>query len=438
MKKGVIAVILVLVVLVIVSPAIVGRLAERSVDENVNWAAQESGELVVTSTSFDRGWFSSEGEHRIEIGEGGIRSTLIDVGIDPEDAPALLIKTRIDHGLIPVSSMSREEGSLAPGLGSAVSTLTIESATGESFDIPGTIYSKVGISGDLQSSYVLEAGEQDFDEENVAWEDANIDFTADPASGNVAFDGRFGEIAATTDSITTSIESLTFSGEQTRTPYGFGIGEMELEVGPVLISTGAAPATGLSGMTVTASSSLDGERLNADTKMTMGFDELPMVGETTFTADIAVENANAPALARLTEKLDQIPNSQDPAVIMSHGESELKDLLAAGLSVNFNQLDVAMPMGTLETQMLIDIAESDRDTFEWTSLLMSSTASLDVRVPSGLMDLAMTLNPQGAQMAIATGYLRKEGDDYVMEARYKKGVATINGAPMAIPMGAFQ
>ena len=95
-------------------------------------------------------------------------------------------------------------------------------------------------------------------------------------------------------------------------------------------------------------------------------------------------------------------------------------------------------MGTLESEMLFEVAETDRDTFEWTTLLMKSTASIDVRVPGGLMDMAMTLNPQGAQMAIATGYLRKDGDDYIMEARYKKGVATINGAPTAIPMGAFQ
>lgn len=438
MKKGVIAVILVLVVLVILSPAIVGRLAEQSVDENVNWAAQESGELVVTSTSFDRGWFSSEGEHRIELGEGSIRSAMGDLGVDPEDAPALIIKTHLDHGLIPVSSMSREQGSLAPGLGSAVSTLTVESSTGESFDIPGTIYSQVGIGGDLQSSYVLKAGEQAVDEGNISWEDASIDFAADPDSGHLTFSGNFGQIIAAAQSMTTSIESLTFSGEQTRTSYGFGVGEMELEMGALLIDGGTGPAGGMKGMTVVARSSLDGERLNADSKLTMGLDEIPMFGEVSLVADIALENVSAPALGRLTEKLEQMPNSQDPAAIMSHGEEELKDLLAAGLSFNINELDVEMPMGTLETQMLFDVAETDRDTFEWTTLLMNSTASIDVRVPGGLMDMAMTMNPQGAQMAIATGYLRKEGDDYVIEARYKKGVATINGAPMAIPMGAFQ
>lgn len=438
MKKGVIAVILLLVVLVILSPAIVGRFAEQSVDENVNWAAQESGELVVTSTTFDRGWFSSEGEHRIELGEGSLRSAIGDLGVDPEDAPALIIKTHLDHGLIPVSSMSREKGSLAPGLGSAVSTMTVESASGESFDIPGTIYSRVGISGDLQSSYVLEAGEQAIDDGIFSWEDANIDFAADPDSGHVTFSGDFGQLAVADQSQTASIESFSFSGEQTRTSYGFGVGDFELKMGPMVVGAGAGQTGGIKGMSVVASSSLDGERLTADSQLSMGLSELPMFGEISLAADIKIENASAPAIARLTEKLEQMPAAQDPAALMMHGEEELKDLLAAGLSFDVKQLDVEMPMGTLETQMQFDFAETDRDTFEWTTLLMKSEASIDVRIPGGLMDLAMTLNPQGAQMAIATGYLRKDGDDYVVEARYKKGVATVNGAPMAIPMGAFQ
>ena len=62
------------------------------------------------------------------------------------------------HGLIPLSSMGREGGSLEPGLGSAVSTLAVDSGTGEIVDLPGTIYSTVGLGGHLDSRYVLEAG----------------------------------------------------------------------------------------------------------------------------------------------------------------------------------------------------------------------------------------------------------------------------------------
>jgi hypothetical protein len=35
------------------------------------------------------------------------------------------------------------------------------------------------------------------------------------------------------------------------------------------------------------------------------------------------------------------------------------------------------------------------------------------------------------------GFLQKNGDVYELAAKYKKGLLTVNGAPMPIPLGAF-
>ena len=144
----------------ILKAGIVGRLAEKSMDENLGWAAAEAQEAVVSSQGFDRGWFSSEGQHRVEIRDGELRDLLLaysraDV---PEQLPALIIDTRLDHGLIPVTSMSREKGSLLPGLGSAVSTVSFE-AGGEVVPLPGKIYSTVGLTGELRSDLELLCGQ---------------------------------------------------------------------------------------------------------------------------------------------------------------------------------------------------------------------------------------------------------------------------------------
>ena len=117
MKKGVVVVLVLLAAIVLVSPAIVGRLAEQSVDENLNWAASESGEVSITSGFYERGWFASEGQHRVELRDGQLK-TLVQsaAGRMPDDGlPVLVINTRLDHGLIPVSSMSRDGGALAAG-----------------------------------------------------------------------------------------------------------------------------------------------------------------------------------------------------------------------------------------------------------------------------------------------------------------------------------
>ena len=153
MKKSVVAVLVLLAVVVLISPAIVGRLAENSIGENLNWAANESGEVTVTSEKFTRGWFSSEGQHRVELREGDLLTAIQAMSgpVDAADLPVLVINTHIDHGLIPVTSMSRDKGSLAPGLGSAISTLQVELPGGQAIDIPGTVYSTLSLGGNLHS-----------------------------------------------------------------------------------------------------------------------------------------------------------------------------------------------------------------------------------------------------------------------------------------------
>ncbi len=63
-------------------------------------------------------------------------------------------------------------------------------------------------------------------------------------------------------------------------------------------------------------------------------------------------------------------------------------------------------------------------------------ASIDVSVPEALVQLASSMNPQAGAL-IGMGYLKKDGDVYILDADFKKGLLTINGAPVPIPMGAF-
>jgi hypothetical protein len=54
-----------------------------------------------------------------------------------------------------------------------------------------------------------------------------------------------------------------------------------------------------------------------------------------------------------------------------------------------------------------------------------------------LVQFASSVNPQTGAL-VGMGYLKKDGDLYIMDADFKKGLLTINGAPIPIPMGAFQ
>jgi len=434
-KKGVIALLLALALIILVSPGIIGKLAEQSVDENLDWAASKSGELVVTSSGFDGGWFSSEGQHRIALGDGAIRAAMAGNG---EDTPVLVIDTHLDHGLVPLTSMAREGGSLAPGLGSAVSTLTIEFGDGETFEVPGKIFSEIALCGGLRSSYTLAAGSKTANGSTATWESVRVDVSTSPRNGSVALDGDIGALSFESDQEVISIGGLTFTGKQTMTQFGFSTGSFRATLGSVAVETDSLPAPVMNGMTITANSAVTDGLLGAATVVQIDGQSIPGFGNVSITANVVIAGADAKALGVVSQRLDSMSGSPDPTQMMMLAGDDFKDLFAAGFELRFDQLDVVLPMGTVVSTMSFEIPEVDRATFEWTSLLLGLVASADVTMPQGLVDLAMQMNPQAADAVISMGYLKQDGDVYEMKARYKKGVLTVNGAPLPIPLGAFQ
>ena len=436
MKKGVVALLIALALVIIVSPGILGRLAEKSVDENLNWAAAESGDLVISSDKFDRGWFSSEGRHRVEIKEGNLQAMLQELGSPGDEFPVLLINTHLDHGLIPVSSMSRENGSLAPGLGRAVSTLSVEFSDGKTIELPGKIYSNVTLGGELESSYELEAGSRSDGRTKAAWGTSKVEVTTNPSSGDVKFAGNIRDVSFTDQSESVEVSELTFSGSQAPTKFGFATGDIKMEVDGVSVSTNGVQAGGLKRMSVDGNTRLDDGRVNGRTTLEMELAALPTLGEVSVAGDISVEGADAEALGELIRKMEALGPTPDEALVYAAVEGDLKRLLASGLELRFDQLDVILPMGSVTTAMKIKVLEKDASTFDWSSLLLATEASANISVPEALVDMALQMNPQAGE-AVSMGFLQKNGDVYEVNAEYKKALLTINGQPMPIPLGAL-
>lgn len=425
--------------MVLVSPAIVGRIAEKSMSENLDWAARESGEVTVTTESFARGWFSSEGQHRIELEDGELL-VAVEALMGPTDSdelPVLVVDTKLDHGLIPVSSMSRERGSLAPGLGSGVSTMSIEFPDGEVFEVPGTIYSKVGLAGELHSSYVLETGSIEEGETTAKWGATNINVRTDPKSGEAAFDGSIGALSVGDDQQTIVLGDLTFEGQQKPTEYGIAVGDITLEMGQLAVNVAGNDVGGVQSMSVKAITELDGSDVNANATMNMAMDNLPQFGEMSFDLVFNLEGADAEAMGRVQQALESAGANPDPMAMFGTMEQDLKQLFASGFEANFEQLNITLPQGSVTTKMLFAFGEEDPATFEWTTLLLSTQASIDLSIPEALVEMIVQAEPNVA-MAIGGGYLVKRGDAYILEAEMKKGLLTVNGAPIPIPLGAVR
>jgi len=159
-KRWVVISLVLLAVLVLVSPGIIGRMTEKNLAENIAVARVVSPQITVTTEEYDRGWFTSEGRHRIEFSDRNRFPELANFvdGAGYRGMPALVLDTRIDHGLVPIASLGRDEGSVTPGLASLVSTVQLDPGNGELIDLPGRIVSRIDLDGDTTAEVLIESG----------------------------------------------------------------------------------------------------------------------------------------------------------------------------------------------------------------------------------------------------------------------------------------
>ena len=434
-KKSVVVLLLALAVIVLLSPAIVGRIAEQSMDDNLDWAATESQEVVVTSQGFERGWFSSEGQHRVEVQHGELQDILLALANsqDPTDIPALIIDTHLDHGLIPVASMARDEGTLLPGLGSAVSTLSVELASGEVVPLPGTIYSDVSLTGALQSKLVLDAGAHEFEEADTVWGDTTISITSNPSTGILSFDGQVGSLALAADSDFVEFDDMSFAGELRKSRFGFSVGDADFTMQSMELQGVAQDVVSFGPLSIDTTSAIDGDRVSGRT--TVRLEDMPFadLGRAGIAADISVVAADGAALGKIVDAFDAMQSGGSPDDFMFVVQDDLQRLFSQGFELRVDQLDVALSQGAFASKFRFVIDETDADRFSWPAVLLALDASAELSMPAELVDYLTTMDPQ-MHAAIAGGFLRKSGDAYEMKAAFENGLLTVNGAPMPLPI----
>ncbi|MEO1202249.1 MAG: DUF945 family protein [Pseudomonadota bacterium] len=434
MKKSVIALILVLALVILVSPGIIGMLANRAVEQHTERAEIVSSEVTVSTERFDRGWFSSEGTHRVSLNEAVLsddeRALFAEFVGDP--LPDLVIDTRIDHGLLPLASLGREQGSLKPGLGSAISKLSLEFPDGNRAELPGAIFSDIGLTGETRSRYELPAGNY----EDLAWGDASFAVQVRPDSTRIEFDGKADRLDITASGDGRGLSGLAFAGAVTPTPHGFSTGNVDLTIDELKVRSPAGPVLPVGPVTLTQSSGIVDGKLSGRLDFDVAGGALAGMGDMSLKGALRIEDADADSMGRFVNAINGLPANAEPQLVLAYSEEALKDVFAGGMRIDVEQLDLALPTGVLATTLDINIPSTDRDSFTWPSLLLAAELDASLRIPESLYAMAVLMNPQLDQ-AIEMGVLVRDGDAYVMDAVYRKGLLTVNGAPMPIPLDGF-
>ncbi|MEQ9561978.1 MAG: DUF945 family protein [Woeseiaceae bacterium] len=432
MKRSIVGLLVVLALVVLISPGIVGRLAEKNLEQDVEWAGEDSSDFVVTTEKFDRGWFSSEGRHRVTL-----RPSQLQVAMDPgETMPALVIDTRIDHGLVPIGSMSQASGSLKPGLARMVSTLQVDDGSGKLHEIPGTIVSETSLGGVTTGQYLLEAGSRDNDGGTASWEGADLRFVADNGNRSLTLAGEIQPWSYQSAGNRADVGLLTIDARQSDSPFGFPVGQMKLAVESVLVSDAMGQINGFEGLFIDGSSVVDGSVLNAQTTMRLEKLAIPGVGDVAMAMDVTASDLDAASVGRISQALDRAQSSADPDAtpgqLFGAVQKDLESLLAAGGEIRFDQLDVSLEQGTVRSKFGLSVAKSD-GAFSWPGLILALKADADVSVPAELVEMSRQMDPQ-TDSFIQMGILQLSGNEYRMQAEFAGGLLTVNGLPMPLPI----
>lgn len=431
-KKWVVALLLGLALVVLISPGLIGNIAERRVDEGIRSGTVESEDVVVSALNFDRGWFTTEGQHRIEFKDSAATDRFRQLTGLPADAPlpVLVITTRIDHGIFPVTSMNREDGSLAPGLGDAISTIRVDMPDGESFDVPGVINSSIGLTGAMRSSYELPAGTYAENGEGVRWSDGRVTLETHPSNARIRFDAALDELEVLGGGTPVRLEGLEIEGEQAPSGFGFALGEVAARIDSIVTA-----GTPVGPIETSGRGRIDAGRLAIDFSLDMT-SEVPGTGRADTVIELHAADIDPMAFGRLMRRYQALAaDAGNRDALVYALDPELRALAASGFVLDIERLDVALPDGTLEATVEVAVAANAADTGSWSSLLLATEATANVRVPEPLMTTLVELNPE-AGAAVGMGYLKADGDAFVTEIRYAKGILTINGAPMTIPLPA--
>ena len=396
MKKSIVALLVVLALVILVSPGIIGRLAERSLEEDLDTTPKSEGEVIVTPQGFQRGWFSSEGRHRVELRESHLTELLRHSigGMDAEGLPVLIVDTHLDHGLIPLGSMTREHGSLMPGLGRAVSTLQLEWPDGTTVDLPGNVYSSISLGGDLKSNYVLPAGSVGDAGQTTSWGNVDVNVSIASKGESAALDATVDSASFSQDGGAVTVGKLAFSGSASRSGKGRLGGRSTLDLADVpLADLGAG-----------------------DVHVTLRFD--------------GIDAAAFDDVVRVLKK--SAVTGTAPA-----SDAELRRFVAAGFEFDIDRFEVTTPDGPFSSALHLHVKPMDDASFSWPSALLALDAGAELRMPVKLFERAVALEPNLNALA-GLGYLRREGDFYELHAAFRKGLLTVNDAPIPIPLPAVR
>jgi len=296
-KRWLVLLLVILAVVLLLSPGIIGRLAEKNIDESLSRVDLDNESISIEAESFRRGWFTSAGRHRVLL-QRGIVADLVNRHAGAVDGtPALVIDTRVDHGLVPVSSMQREQGSLSPALANAVSTLKLDRGDGELVGLPGRVYGFLGLGGSASFRLLMDAGRDVSGNTTTVWQGADLTFSTSADNLERSLEGTVAPATIETFGVLTELGELSVTASRDRREHVLGEGSVNLELASLVVSSPGDPAVTIGPVLLQADNRIDDGRSSGSVNLRASMEGIPRYGSVELVVDMDVARLDADALA---------------------------------------------------------------------------------------------------------------------------------------------
>lgn len=430
MKRWLVFLLLALGLLVLVSPGLVGLIAERSIERQLELAASQDGPVVVTTERFERGWFTSEGRHRLPLADPALIALLAFVtpgAGNPGPVPVLIINTRLDHGLVPVAGLGRDAAGLLPALANGVSTLALETTDGRVLPVPGLLTTRVGLTGGASFRYRLPAGGASGDGVEAAWQGADVTLETGADGRHLGVDGTIEGLVATSGGRRAALGRLTAEGSAAATRYGFAVGDLRMILEEALLSENGDEER-LRRARLEFELSLDGERVSSALEMKLDGLDTP-AGRYDLDVAASAGELDARVFGALLRGLEQSA-AAGGNTDLEFVELDLRRLLSSGAEAEISRFELTTDGGRMSA--LVEAAVASAGSLRgWPGIVLATSARADVSIDRELVTgrFADTLRP-----LVAGGFLVPAGERFRLQAEFADGIATVNGAPLPVPV----
>jgi hypothetical protein len=298
--------------------------------------------------------------------------------------------------------------------------------------LPITFYTTVGLSGALRSQLIVEASGFDSADNRFDWGGSEFVITSNPGDESFGVVGAFSSLAIKSATETAIVGEIEVDLALAATPYGYMVGAVHVALDSIAVISAEQTMT-IGPISFDSDSSLDGDRISGD--IDLNVENAPMLlGGTGAVQVVArLEDADAAKLGATMRSLEALQYVADNEIGLAQLEGDFLTLLADGMELHIDQLDILSPFGQFTSRAYVTAEPSDGNDYTWDTAATLLKGSANLSLPKALVDMATQANPE-LHGVIGLGYLRKRDDFYLTEASFADSVLTINGAPTQLPL----